>query len=221
MVIHPEVFLAAGYAVFLLGVALGLDLMAQRSHARSQRYRTAGFTYHHTHDAWICPEEQVLVRSETDHERRLVRYRGSPRSQPLSRKSDCTTPTRPGGGVVPWTPGPSPEAGRSTGHLARRRPRGRPDPGQPVASATMPRLSSRFGATFLVVALTAWHLHISFRATTANFRIPQPTRPAVADTRGIPAHGLQKGVGETIDTLVYTLRSGLAGVWLGDVASTT
>ncbi len=38
MVIHPEVFLAADYAVFLLGVALGLDLMAHRSHAHSQRY---------------------------------------------------------------------------------------------------------------------------------------------------------------------------------------
>jgi hypothetical protein len=25
MVIHPEVFLAAGYAAFLLGVALGVD----------------------------------------------------------------------------------------------------------------------------------------------------------------------------------------------------
>ena len=35
MGVHPEVLLAAGYAIFLLGVALGLDLMAHRSHAHS------------------------------------------------------------------------------------------------------------------------------------------------------------------------------------------
>jgi hypothetical protein len=51
MTIHPEVFLAVGYAIFLLGVALGLDLLARHSHVRSERYRTAGFTYHHAHDA--------------------------------------------------------------------------------------------------------------------------------------------------------------------------
>jgi hypothetical protein len=54
---HVEVFLAAGYAAFLLGVAVGFDLLARHSHARSLRYRNAGFTYHPTHDAWICPED--------------------------------------------------------------------------------------------------------------------------------------------------------------------
>lgn len=61
--------MAVGHAVFLLGVALGLDLLAHRS----QRYRAAGFAYHPTHDARICPEDQVLRRSGTFHERRLVR----------------------------------------------------------------------------------------------------------------------------------------------------
>ena len=54
---HVEVFLAAGYAAFLLCVAVGLDLLVRHSHARSLRYRNAGFTYHPTHDAWICPED--------------------------------------------------------------------------------------------------------------------------------------------------------------------
>ena len=113
MAIHPEVFLAAGYAVFLLGVALGLDLMAQRSHARSERYRTAGFTYHHTHDAWICPEEQVLARSETDHERRLVRYRGRPQiCNHCPAKSDCTDSDEGREVVRPMDPWPHSEAGR-------------------------------------------------------------------------------------------------------------
>ena len=62
MAIHPEVFLAAGYAVFLVCVSLGLDSLARHSHARSERYRIAGFTYHHTNDAWICPEDQLLLR---------------------------------------------------------------------------------------------------------------------------------------------------------------
>ena len=113
MVIHPEVFLAAGYAVFMLGVALGLDIMAQRSHARSERYRTAGFTYHHAHDAWICPEEQVLVRSETDHERRLVRYRGRPQiCNHCPAKSDCTDSDEGREVVRPMDPWPHSEAGR-------------------------------------------------------------------------------------------------------------
>ena len=55
MAIHPEVFLAAGYAVFLVCVSLGLDSLACHSHARSERYRTAGFTYHHTNDAGSAP----------------------------------------------------------------------------------------------------------------------------------------------------------------------
>ena len=75
---HVEVFLAAGYAAFLLCVAVGLDLLARHSHARSLRYRNAGFTYHPAHDAWICPEDQILTRSRN-------RPRAAPR--PLPRKT--------------------------------------------------------------------------------------------------------------------------------------
>ena len=75
----------------MLGVAIGLDLLARHSHARSERYRTAGFTYHPSHDAWICPEDQLLVRSEVDQERRLVRYRGRPQiCNHCPAKADCT-----------------------------------------------------------------------------------------------------------------------------------
>lgn len=92
MGVHPEVFLAAGYAVFLIFISLGLDLLARHSHARSERYRTAGFTYHHTHDAWIRPEDQLLLRSEVDHHCRLVRYRGSATTAPP--RPTAPTPTR-------------------------------------------------------------------------------------------------------------------------------
>jgi hypothetical protein len=180
MDIHPEVFLAAGYAVFLLGVALGLDLMAHRSHTRSQRYRTAGFTYHHTHDAWICPEEQVLVRSETDYERRLVRYRGRPQiCNHCPAKSDCTDSDEGREVVRPMDPWPHSEAGRFHRGISLA-----------VALVAAPILAAValrnhaplelavLGAAFLVVALTAWHLHSAFRSTPANFPVPQPVPPS-------------------------------------------
>ena len=110
---HVEVILAAGYAAFLLCVAGGLDLLARRSHARSERYRTAGFTYHPTHDAWICPEEQVLTRSETDHELRLVRYRGRPQiCNHCPAKTDCTDSDEGREVVRAMDPWPHSEAGR-------------------------------------------------------------------------------------------------------------
>jgi hypothetical protein len=44
------------------------------------------------------------------------------------------------------------------------------------------------GATLLVVALTAWHLHSAFRSTPANFPVPQPAPPS-----RIPAESLRMG----------------------------
>ena len=91
MTIHPEVMLAVGYAIFLVSIAFGLDLLARHSHVRSERYRTAGFTYHPSHDAWVCPEDQILLRSEVDHGRRLVRYRARPQiCNHCPVKTECT-----------------------------------------------------------------------------------------------------------------------------------
>lgn len=73
--LHAEVLLAAAYACLLLGSAIVLDLLARHSHARADRYRTGGFRFLHDLDAWVCPEGEHLHRHETDHERRLVRYR--------------------------------------------------------------------------------------------------------------------------------------------------
>ena len=112
MTIHPEVLLAVGYAIFLVGIALGLDLLARHSHARSERYRTAGFTYHPSHDAWVCPEDQLLVRSEVDHERRLVRYRGRPQiCNYCPAKAECTDLRRRKEVVRAMDPWPHSEAG--------------------------------------------------------------------------------------------------------------
>ena len=70
-----EVFLAGAYAVFLLLVALGLELLARHSHHRSKQMRVAGFRYHRQHDVWECPAGQQLKPIATDYGRRLVRYR--------------------------------------------------------------------------------------------------------------------------------------------------
>jgi hypothetical protein len=186
MTIHPEVLLAVGYAIFLLGVALGLDLLARHSHARSERYRTAGFTYHQTNDAWICPENQLLVRSEVDHERRLVRYRGRPQiCNYCPTKAECTDSDEGREVVRAMDPWPHSEAGRFH--------RGISLAVALIAGLILAAEATRnhaplelavLGAVLAAVMLVAWHLQAAFRATPANFPVlhaPAPD-PTPADT---------------------------------------
>ena len=55
---HPLVLLATGYAALLLAAAAALEWLARHTAARSERYRTAGFTYRPDHDLW---KELILV----------------------------------------------------------------------------------------------------------------------------------------------------------------
>ena len=110
---HPEVALVGGYAVALLTVAAALDWLAQHTQRRSERFRTAGFRYHPQHDAWICPQDEMLWPIAYDAEHRLVRYRAKASvCNACPVKSDCTSSplgrevTR---AVAPW---PHSEAGR-------------------------------------------------------------------------------------------------------------
>lgn len=51
-----------------------------------------GFTYHESHDAWLCPEDQWLWPQSYDPDSRVMRYRGAPsicNSCPV--KDTCTT----------------------------------------------------------------------------------------------------------------------------------
>jgi hypothetical protein len=73
--IHTEVLLADGYALFLVGVAVILELAARHSHHRSQRYRNGGFVYQQALDVWECPTGHHLKREKTDFERRITHYR--------------------------------------------------------------------------------------------------------------------------------------------------
>jgi hypothetical protein len=86
-----EVLVLGAYALFLVGTAALLDVLARHSHHRSQRFRTAGFTYHDHLDAWECPEGEHLWPHQHDRERRLVRYRARPQvCNACPRKADCT-----------------------------------------------------------------------------------------------------------------------------------
>jgi hypothetical protein len=86
-----EALLATGYAALLLAIAGGLDLLARHSHRRSDRYRTAGFTFRHDLDLWECPEGEQLHRVETDHHNRIARYRAKAHvCNACPAKGDCT-----------------------------------------------------------------------------------------------------------------------------------
>jgi hypothetical protein len=176
MIIHPEVFLAAGYAIFLVCVSVGLDSLARHSHDRSEGYRTAGFTYHHTNDAWICPEDQLLLRSEVDHGRRLIRYRGRPQiCNSCPAKSDCTDSDEGREVVHAMDPWPHSEAGRFHRGISLAVVL---IAGLVLAAETIrnhaPLELAVLAAASLVAVLTAWHLHAAFRASPANFPTPAP-----------------------------------------------
>jgi hypothetical protein len=195
--IHPEVLLMAGYAVFLLAVSVGLDLLARHSHARSERYRTAGFTYHHKSDAWVCPEDQILTRSEVDHDRRLVRYRGRPQiCNHCPTKTDCTDSDEGREVVRAMDPWPHSEAGRFHRGIS-------------LSVAGIAALILTFelvrnhspaeilvlGTALVVTGTVARHMHKAFRASPVDF--PVPTAPPPAP---IPAEALRTGYRKTKET---------------------
>ncbi|SDL12865.1 hypothetical protein [Tessaracoccus oleiagri] len=89
--IDVAAWFAAGYGVALLLIAHGIDLLAKRSHTSFQDQRNGGFTYHKSHDAWLCPEDEWLFPRSFDPENRVMRYRGNPlvcNSCPV--KDNCT-----------------------------------------------------------------------------------------------------------------------------------
>jgi hypothetical protein len=197
VVIHPEVLLMAGYAVFLLAVSVGLDLLARHSHDRSERYRTAGFTYHHKSDAWVCPEDQILTRSEVDHDRRLVRYRGRPQiCNHCPTKTDCTDSDEGREVVRAMDPWPHSEAGRFH--------RGISLSVSGIAALILafelvrnhaPAEILVLGTALVVTGTVARHMHKAFRASSTNF--PVPTAPPPAP---IPAEALRQGYRKSKET---------------------
>ncbi|WIM93042.1 hypothetical protein ACTOB_005007 [Actinoplanes oblitus] len=109
----PMVLLATGYAGLLLVVAAALERLARHTATRSERYRTAGFTYQPEHDLWMCPRDEPLWPHRVDREHRLVRYRARPSvCNACPVKTDCT-PSHHGREITrPIDPWPHSEAGR-------------------------------------------------------------------------------------------------------------
>jgi hypothetical protein len=154
--------------------------MARHSYNRSERYRTAGFTYHHHRDAWECPESQHLLLGEVDYKRRLIRYRGKAHICNNCRsKPDCMD-AKEGREVVraldPW---PHSEAGRFhcgislfvalvaalilTVELIRNH-----------APAEIVVVGAALVATWVVAS----HMHKAFRPSPANFPMPSTVPPS-------------------------------------------
>ena len=111
--VSVEVWLACGYAAFLILAAYGVDLMASRASRRTNHWRTGAFQYHADHDAWVCPQDQWLWPQSFDPHHRVMRYRASPTvCNSCPAKSDCTTSSagrEVSRHVDPW---PHSEAGR-------------------------------------------------------------------------------------------------------------
>jgi hypothetical protein len=111
--VYTETIMVASYAVFLLAAAAGLDALARHTHHRSERFRTAGFTYYPEHDHWVCPEDQMLWPHEYDAELRLIRYRAKPQvCNACPTKHRCTTSELGREIIRPLDPWPHSEAGR-------------------------------------------------------------------------------------------------------------
>jgi len=87
-----SVWLVAAYALLLVAIGWGFDLMARHASARAARWRTGRFVYHADHDAWVCPQDQWLWPTSFDPQHRVMRYRAKPsvcNSCPV--KSTCTS----------------------------------------------------------------------------------------------------------------------------------
>jgi hypothetical protein len=89
--VHIEVLLAAGYALFLVGVAAILEFVARHSHHRSEHFRNSGFVYKQKLDVWECPTGHELKRVKTGLTHKVAHYRApAHKCNVCLRKKDCT-----------------------------------------------------------------------------------------------------------------------------------
>jgi hypothetical protein len=93
--LHTEVLLAICYSVFLMVIAVALELAARYSHRRSTQIQVAGFRYDPKLDLWTCPNDQKLLRAEADYQRNVVVYRAAAHAcNTCAMKSCCTDSDR-------------------------------------------------------------------------------------------------------------------------------
>lgn len=107
------VWMAAGYALFLIAVAYGLDFMARGVAARSASWRSRAFRYHADRDGWRCPRDEWLWPQAFDSVNRVVRYRARPTvCNACPVKPACTSSDRGREVTRDVDPWPHSEAGR-------------------------------------------------------------------------------------------------------------
>jgi len=88
---HLETLLATAYALLLLAIAAGLELMGRHSHRRAGQFHHRGFRFHKHADHWECPRGARLERAEIDNELRVIRYRAPARTcNGCPIKAQCT-----------------------------------------------------------------------------------------------------------------------------------
>lgn len=86
------VWMFCAYALILVGVGYGLDLMAKRTSQQSTAKRNFGFHYHENQDAWLCSEDQWLWPAAFDRDNRVMHYRASSIvCNTCQVKNTCTT----------------------------------------------------------------------------------------------------------------------------------
>lgn len=197
-----EVLLIAGYAVALLGAAIGLDWLGQHTAARADRFRTAGFRYHPTHDAWICPRDEMLWPAGYDAERHAVRYRAKPSvCNACPVKASCTS--SPHGREItrqlaPW---PHSEAGRFHRGLALLLVglAGLLVFGTALVSRD-PVSLALLGGVLLLTGALAFRLSAHFRAAPANFPGAFPGATAGTGLRVAPTSRTWWGSDSRVDS---------------------
>ena len=175
MSVDPEVLIFGAYAVLLLAVAAVLDAAGKHTQRRSERFRTAGFSYHPLHDAWTCSQDEMLWPMDYDEQHHLVRYRAKASvCNSCHVKPDCTSSsngrevTR---AVAPW---PHSEAGRFHRGISLALV-GLAAVLILVAGARHPQPSTLvLVLPLLFTALLGRRYSAHFRATPANFPAPSP-----------------------------------------------
>lgn len=89
--IDTEILVVVAYSLFLLLAAACLEAVARHSHRRSERLHVAGFRYDVSADLWTCPNDEKLLRAETDYARGTIFYRAAPHAcNSCAMKSRCT-----------------------------------------------------------------------------------------------------------------------------------
>jgi hypothetical protein len=89
--IDTEILIVIAYSLFLLLAASCLEGVARHSHRRSERLHIAGFRYDVSADLWTCPNNEKLLRAETDYAGGTIFYRAAPHAcNRCAMKSRCT-----------------------------------------------------------------------------------------------------------------------------------